>query len=56
MFVANPNKSPPVLEILTKNQDRLLRFLSDFQPDRDDEEFAKEKEVLCVVLKQLVSA
>lgn len=55
VFVANPNKPPAVLEILTKNQDRLLRFLSDFQNDREDDEFAKEKEVLSNVLKQLTA-
>ena len=44
VFVANPNKTPPVMEILTKNQDKLLRFLSDFQSSREDEEFTKEKE------------
>lgn len=53
VFVANPNKSPAVLEVLVKNTDKLLRFLSDFQGDREDEDFAKEKEMLCVVLKQL---
>lgn len=45
VFVANPNKSPGVLEVLAKNTDKLLRFLSDFQGDREDEDFAKEKEV-----------
>lgn len=53
VFVANPNKPPAVVEILRKNADRLLRFLSDFQTDREDEEFANEKAVLCRVLKEL---
>lgn len=52
MFVANPNKTPTVLEVLTKNQDKLLRFLSDFQTDRDDEEFVKEKEVWLLALNK----
>ena len=54
VFVANPSKPPQVIEILRKNADRLLRFLSDFQTDREDEEFANEKAVLCRVLKELM--
>ncbi len=54
VFVANPGKPAPIVDILRKNADRLLRFLSDFQTDRDDEEFANEKAVLCRVLRELV--
>ncbi len=53
VFVANPSKPPAVVDILSKNADRLLRFLSDFQTDREDEEFANEKAVLCRVLREL---
>ena len=53
VFVANPNKPAPVLDILGKNADRLLRFLSDFQSDREDEEFSSEKAVLCRVLREI---
>ena len=56
VFVANPGKPPAVAEILRKNADRLLRFLADFQTDRDDEEFQGEKQVLCDVLKTLLKA
>ena len=55
VFVANPAKPPPVLEILTNNADRLLRFLSDFQSDREDEEFDGEKKLLRQVLQELHS-
>ncbi|KAK9386530.1 Mo25-like protein [Lipomyces mesembrius] len=47
VFVANPNKSKPVLDILTKNQDKLLVFLPDFHSDRtNDEQFNDEKQFL----------
>jgi calcium binding protein 39 len=54
VFVANPSKPAAVVDILRKNADRLLRFLSDFQTDREDEEFANEKAVLCRVLRELL--
>ena len=53
VFVANPSKQAPVVDILKKNADKLLRFLSDFQTDREDDEFANEKAVLSRVLKEL---
>ena len=34
VFVANPNKSPEVVQILTGNKDRLLRYLGDFHTDK----------------------
>ncbi|KAK9472231.1 Mo25-like protein [Dipodascopsis tothii] len=47
VFVANPNKSKPVLEILVKNKAKLLEFLRNFQNDReDDEQFSDEKRFL----------
>lgn len=54
VFVANPSKPAPVVEILAKNADRLMRFLSDFQIDREDEEFEGEKKVLTRVLREIV--
>ncbi|KAG0004351.1 Calcium-binding protein 39, partial [Entomortierella chlamydospora] len=51
VFVANPNKNKPVLDILSKNQDRLISFLSTFHNDRnEDEQFNDEKAFL---LKQI---
>lgn len=53
VFVANPNKSAPVLNILLKNREKLVEFLEKFQNDRtDDEEFNEEKSVL---IKQINS-
>jgi calcium binding protein 39 len=34
VFVANPNKTKPVMEILQKNKEKLLKFLSEFHNDR----------------------
>jgi len=34
VFVANPNKTPPILDILQKNKEKLLTFLRNFHNDR----------------------
>lgn len=34
VFVANPNKPQPILDILLKNKQRLIPFLANFQKDR----------------------
>lgn len=34
VFVANPNKSAEVVQILTGNKERLLRYLGDFHMDK----------------------
>jgi len=47
VFVANPNKTPPILDILQKNKERLLTYLRNFHNDRsDDEQFNEEKAFL----------
>lgn len=46
VFVANPNKTPPIVEILANNRDKLLKYLSDFHEDRDDEQFKEERDVI----------
>jgi len=53
VFVANPNKPKPILDILMKNKDRLIAFLSSFQPDREDEQFTDEKQFLLSKIQQL---
>jgi len=50
VFVANPNKTKPVLEILQKNKDKLIAFLTQFHTDKDEEQFNDEKAFL---LKQI---
>jgi calcium binding protein 39 len=34
VFVANPHKTRPIVDILVKNQDKLITFLSNFHNDR----------------------
>jgi len=34
VFVANPNKTAPIHEILVKNKEKLVEFLTSFHNDR----------------------
>ncbi len=34
VFVANPNKPRPIMDILQKNREKLLKFLAEFHNDR----------------------
>jgi len=52
VFVANPNKTPLVLRILIQNKEKLLRFLNNFQNEKDDEQFKEEKAFL---IKQVMA-
>jgi calcium binding protein 39 len=54
VFVANPNKTQPIIDILLKNQPKLIDFLSNFQKDRmDDEQFNDEKTYLIKQIRDL---
>lgn len=54
VFVANPNKPRPILEILLRNKDKLVDFLSRFHNDRqEDEQFNDEKAYLIKQIKEL---
>lgn len=54
IFVANPNKKKEVLDILMKNKERMIEFLSKFQSDRKEEEqFHEEREYLIKQVKAL---
>uniref|UniRef100_A0A5F9CBD3 Calcium binding protein 39 n=1 Tax=Oryctolagus cuniculus TaxID=9986 RepID=A0A5F9CBD3_RABIT len=54
VFVANPNKTQPILDILLKNQTKLIEFLSRFQNDRtEDEQFNDEKTYLVKQIRDL---
>ena len=44
VFVANPDKSPAVFDILQRNKTRLIEYLEGFQPESQDEQFKEEKE------------
>lgn len=54
VFVANPNKSKAILDILLKNKSKLIDFLTKFHESRsDDEQFAEEKSYLIKQIKEL---
>ena len=51
VFVANPNKPRPIAEILLRNREKLVEFLTNFHTERtDDEQFNDEK---AYVIKQI---
>jgi calcium binding protein 39 len=51
IFVANPKKPKPILDILAKNKVKLLNFLPMFHSDRkDDKDFNEEK---AFIIKQI---
>ncbi|CAM8949758.1 unnamed protein product [Rhodiola kirilowii] len=43
LFVANQNKPPEVATILITNRSKLIRFFSDFNIDKDNEQFEVDK-------------
>ncbi|KAL3683077.1 hypothetical protein R1sor_001099 [Riccia sorocarpa] len=53
VFVANPNKTPAIVNILYKNRDKLLRFIENFHLDKEDEQFEEEKELLIKEIETL---
>eukprot|EP01086_Lenisia_limosa_P001340 TRINITY_DN124_c0_g1_i1.p2 TRINITY_DN124_c0_g1~~TRINITY_DN124_c0_g1_i1.p2 ORF type:complete len:336 (-),score=85.48 TRINITY_DN124_c0_g1_i1:42-1049(-) len=53
VFVANPNKPQSVVDILRKNQEKLLVFLQNFHNDKDDDQFNDEKTFLMKQIKDL---
>ncbi|XP_069496170.1 calcium-binding protein 39-like isoform X2 [Ambystoma mexicanum] len=54
VFVANPSKTQPIVDILLKNQTKLIDFLSSFQKERtDDEQFSDEKNYLIKQIRDL---
>lgn len=54
VFVANPNKPKPILDILIRNQDKLVEFLTRFHTERsEDEQFNDEKAYLIKQIKEL---
>ena len=54
IFVANPEKPRPIQEILLRNRDKLVEFLTKFHTDRsEDEQFNDEKAYLIKQIKDL---
>ena len=53
IFVANPNKSPEVFEILLTNKEKLIAFLQKFKTEKDVAQFNEEKAILLQSLENL---
>lgn len=54
IFVSNPKKSPEVKQILLRNKERLLSYLTDFQADMNrDESFEKDKQHVLEQIRKL---
>lgn len=54
VFVANPNKEPAIHDILYKNQEKLVSFLTQFHQDRtEDDQFNEEKAYLIKQIQAL---
>jgi len=53
VFVANPNKSPAVVDILLSNREKLLEYFKDFEKDRTDTQFLEEKAVIIQEISDL---
>ena len=54
VFVANPNKPKSVHDILYRNKDKLVDFLTKFHTDRsEDEQFNDEKAYLIKQIKEM---
>jgi len=55
VFVANPNKAKPILDILVLNKEKMIAFLDTFHNDKEDEQFADEKAFLLKQIEALPS-
>ncbi|VDD88072.1 unnamed protein product [Enterobius vermicularis] len=54
IFVANPNKTRRVADILQRNREKLLHFLADFQKDRlEDQQFVEEKAYMIKQIEEM---
>lgn len=51
VFVANPKKPPVIENILRRNRDRLVAFLTNFHNDKDDEQFVDEKQYVLQIIQ-----
>lgn len=48
VFVANPSKPQPIVDILANNKDKLLKYLEDFHTDKDEDELFKEEKAVII--------
>ena len=51
VFVANPKKPPVIENILRRNRERLVQFLTNFHNDKDDEQFVDEKQYVLQIIE-----
>lgn len=51
VFVANPKKPVQIENILRRNRERLVKFLSEFHNDKDDEQFVDEKQYVLQIIE-----
>lgn len=56
VFVANPAKPKPISDILRRNREKLILFLGDFNPDKDNAQFAEDKSVILKEITDLPTA
>ncbi len=59
VFVANPNKPQPIIDILTNNKEKLLKYLEDFHTDRGEDDAcahsAQQRRPSCVLARMVAS-
>jgi len=53
VFVANPKKPPEIVRILVTNKTKLVAYLENFHTEREDNQFAEEKQLLITTLASL---
>ncbi|KAF1330946.1 hypothetical protein FI667_g4764, partial [Globisporangium splendens] len=53
IFVANPNKSPEVEQVLLRNREKLLTFVSDFGKHEMNREFQQDRSLLVFTLQRM---
>ncbi|ETI34675.1 hypothetical protein F442_18674 [Phytophthora nicotianae P10297] len=53
IFVANPNKSPEVEQLLVRNREKLLAFVSDFGKAESSRDFLQERSLLVFALERM---
>lgn len=48
VFVANPKKPQPIIDILTNNKDKLLKYLEDFHTDKGEAQGCNTSNRSCI--------
>lgn len=49
--MANPKKPPVIENILRRNREKLVQYLSNFHNDKDDEQFVDEKQYVLQIIE-----